>query len=127
MPTLPLLTSTPLATIDGIRLFVVVLVVHATLTILAIPFAYALSMSRFDSGADATMLEHAAKAALAVLSFPILFVFGQVRGSEKWFPGLLGYLPLLVNSVVWAAGICHVVHRLGSRRRAGTAADGNDA
>ena len=97
--------------------FVLFVVAHATITVGALLVAFSLGISRFDSGGDVTLFERAAEAVLAVFSFPLLVLFDHLRGSAQWFPGFLGYIPVIANSAVWAIALCFALHRRSLRRR----------
>ena len=64
--------------------------------------AFSIGMRRFDTGGPKSLLETALETSSNVLLSP---VFTAVTASDQLrplFPRLLGYLPLLVNSLVWA-------------------------
>ena len=59
-------------------------------------------MDRFDTGGPATALERFACAMAAVLASPIATLVLHSKFASTLFPGLLGYLPVLANSLLWA-------------------------
>ena len=77
-------------------------VIHALASMFTFVESFALGMARFDTGAEAgaagTVLLYAGQALL----FPLVtFIFG-LEGAGSFFPGLLGWLPVLANSLFWA-------------------------
>ena len=83
--------------------FVAVAATHAALTLGLLVAGFGRTMARFDSGELLTVGERTLNASLQVLLFPLGQLALHVRAS--WMTGLLGYLPLLLNSALWAAVI----------------------
>ena len=79
----------------------IVVVAHAALTAGVSVAVFGGAMARFDTGELASLPERALGAVLAVLLFPLGLLALYVRPS--WLQGLWGYIPLLVNSLLWAA------------------------
>ena len=74
--------------------------VHAILSIGALPLAFSAGMARSDSGLAPTLTEKVLDASVLVLYFPWVHLAHQIpRGL---FPGLWGYLPVFLNSAFWA-------------------------
>jgi hypothetical protein len=71
------------------------LVASVTLTVAT----YCLGMARFDTGAPPTSAERVIEACAQVLRFPV--VTGASSAGLR-FPGPTGYLPFILNSLVWA-------------------------
>ena len=76
-------------------------VAHAALSVLALVGSYAAGMRSFDSGARPTLIEQTLDSAADLLLSPI-FTGLLDHEAGRLFPGLLGYLPVLLNSLLWA-------------------------
>ena len=74
--------------------------VHAGLSIAALPLAFSAGMARFDTGHVPTLIEKVLDASVLVLYFPLVHLSDLV--PREWFPGLWGYLPVFLNSAFWA-------------------------
>jgi hypothetical protein len=59
-------------------------------------------MDRFDSGLPPTSADKAVEALSDFLLSPLFKLATRSTLVGKLFSGLLGYLPLLANSVLWA-------------------------
>jgi len=77
---------------------------HALLTWLLFLQAFRLGMSRFDAGAPTTLTERSISAAAEIMMWPLCapLLRWQPKTLNHLFPGLLGYIPLLLNSLLWA-------------------------
>jgi hypothetical protein len=101
---------------------------HAVLSFGLFLISFSHSLSRFDMRAAepkiATAGERALEVVVEILLWPLFAPLTQFGG--RWvnavFPGLLGYIPLLLNSFVWALGILFLWRLVrGRSRRAGLA------
>ena len=74
-------------------------------------WAFGREMARFDTGQPPSGLDRVAGGGLSrVLDFPILPLINHL--SSNWLPGLLGYLPFMVNSLIWGVIAWFVVSRI---------------
>jgi hypothetical protein len=64
--------------------------------------AFTRGMDRFDSGMAPTFGERAVEFLSDLLLSPVFKLTTKSRLLRELFPGLLGYLPLLANSALWA-------------------------
>ena len=94
-------------------LFLCVTSIHAASTIVLLLYVFGASMARFDSGAPASATESIARWVFAILSFPLLSLLERMPAVR--FPGLWGYVPVLLNASVW--GLAAVVLRRWLRAR----------
>jgi hypothetical protein len=88
---------------------------HFVLTIVLVIFTFGAGMARFDAADSPRWRETVASSAVDVLAFPVLPLLD--RPSLR-FPGVWGYVPFVVNSVVWAKAvrtIWRLRHRLSDR------------
>jgi hypothetical protein len=73
---------------------------------------FTMGMTRFDTGESASGCERALSTAQHFLLFPV----GTV-GSYQWFQsflnGVLGWLPIILNSLLWAAVILGLIILIG--------------
>ena len=89
--------------------------IHFVASVAVLLSAFGAGFRGFDAGEPPSFLSSFSDAALDVLWFPLLTCCEHVLGRA--FPGLLGYLPIAVNSSLWAivavgvVAACQVVAR----------------
>src|SRR5262245_16636601 len=76
--------------------------VHASLSVWLAAIAFTQGMDRFESGLPATFGEKTIELVSGILLSPVFKLATKSRLLRDLFPGLLGYLPMLANSVLWA-------------------------
>jgi hypothetical protein len=74
---------------------------HFIATVTVVMKRFTMGMSRFDSGAPATSLETTLGTVQHILLFPVGSV-GVFRWFQGFLHGVLGWLPIMLNSMVWA-------------------------
>ena len=86
--------------------WLLIAVIHFGVSNLILPLTMALAQQGADTpegpGLAVTLLVRATK----LLHFPLITLALYPR---EWFPGNWVYLPMAVNSLIWAAGICWLV------------------
>jgi hypothetical protein len=75
---------------------------HAAASVALFISAFSMGMSRLDTGGPKSLLETALETSSKVLLSPVFMAVTASARLRPLFPGLLAYLPLLVNSLVWA-------------------------
>ncbi len=75
---------------------------HAVVTWLMFLVVFGRGMSRFDSGAPPTVADAALESASTILLSPLATLAMQWDFAPAFFPGLLGYVPVVANSLLWA-------------------------
>ena len=88
---------------------ILIALVHFFISRALFIWSFGLSMARFDMGKPATALEWFAEGVSNVLDFPIALLINQL--PPAWFPGLVGYIPFVINSVVWGLVVWFVYSR----------------
>lgn len=86
---------------------------HAGLSFGVFLLAFGAGMARFDHGGTPSPGERLLDGAVAVLYFPLGRLAAEFPGNP--FPGLWGYLPLLLNGALWAAVLVLGTERLLAR------------
>ncbi|MBL0226352.1 MAG: hypothetical protein IPQ16_12540 [Geobacteraceae bacterium] len=98
---------------------ILITICHATLTWLLFMLSFRMSMSRFDSGIPGMPGEHTLSKAAEIMMWPLITPI--LHWHPKWFyqvfPGLLGYIPLLLNSLLWALVIVWLWRRFAGTSR----------
>ena len=97
--------------------FGLIAAIHFVLTVVLVIFTFGSGMARFDTPDGPHWTETVASSVVDVLVFPVLPLID--RPSLR-FPGLWGYVPFMVNSVVWSGAIITIWrlrHRLSGRFR----------
>ena len=97
------------------RFLVLFVLIHAASSVGAFLVCFSQGMDRFDTGAPAAAFEHLACGMAAVLLSPIATLMVRWEYASIFFPGLLAYLPVLANSLVWAVATGWLL-ALGRRR-----------
>lgn len=91
---------------------VVITALHFILTIGLMLFSFSEVMSRFDDGIPPTVKTHLFYTGMSILSFPIVSL---ARLGPSIYPGLLGYIPYILNSLLWAFVIVYGLAWLRSK------------
>jgi hypothetical protein len=81
-------------------------------------FAFSNSMQRFDTGEPATPLESAIDAAGDLFAFPIVTAARLLPPQS--FPGLWGWLPFILNGLLWGSLVVLVLEYRQRRGAAGS-------
>lgn len=87
---------------------------HAALSVGVFLLSFTQGMARFETGAGSTWNGQALYATSAVLYFPFMQL--AQLAPRDWFPGLLGYVPVLLNSFFWAVLLVCAWQQLHRRR-----------
>jgi hypothetical protein len=102
------------------RLFFVSFVVaHAATSIGLFMLDFSRGMSRFDSGLPPSWVDSLLSRLSNVFLSPLFLLVARSWIGNTVFSGILGYLPLLANSVLWALGawwLLQLARRLAARR-----------
>ena len=91
--------------------FLLVLLVHYAVTWAAVLYHLEHASFRFDHGGQATASERAAGIVSNTLSAPVMPLLMR-SPARRWFPGLWGHLPLLLNSALWAGAAVWLTGRV---------------
>lgn len=96
---------------------------HVVATVALLVLAFVQGMSRFDSGEPIGWLERVAERGYSVLSFPLV----NWMSERQWtFPGVTGYIPIAINSLLWSIvilGVAAGYRRYGLRPRSTRSTD----
>lgn len=93
-----------------------VAVAHAALSIELFVLAFGSGMERFDSSASPSTGERLLEGLVTILHAPLV-TLALPQSPAGWFPGLWGYIPFLLNSLLWAAVLVWTARLYQSRRR----------
>lgn len=77
-------------------------VVHNIVSVSVFLAAFTRGMARFDTGGEPTFVERAADFLSEILLSPLFMLVTSSRVLRAAFPGVLGWAPLLANSILWA-------------------------
>jgi hypothetical protein len=72
---------------------------HFVVSRLLFLWVFSMGMSRFDTGDPQSKVERIAAAASGILDFPVSLTLDLFKS----LPGVLGYIPLACNSILWGA------------------------
>lgn len=94
---------------------------HAALSFVLFIASFGSTMSRFDTGQAASAGERLLETVAEILLWPIFAPLAHWGGRSvnALFPGVLGYVPLLLNSLLWALAIVLLWRRMRRARAAG--------
>jgi hypothetical protein len=84
-------------------------VIHFLASRVLFLWVFGREMQLFDTGRSPTVVETAAALVSRAFDFPMSLVFGLV--PHGWFPGLVGYIPLAINSLIWGVIFSLVISR----------------
>lgn len=87
---------------------------HLLVTVISFLISFGSSMSRFDTGAAASVGERVASLTFEVLHWPIVPLCMVLPIP---LPGLIGWLPFLLNSALWAFCLYWIWRRFVWKRR----------
>ena len=87
---------------------------HATVSFGVFLAAFGAASARLDSGRVASTGEQLLGATVQVLHFPLVWLATE-HVPAGWLPGLWGYVPLLLNGLLWAGVLVSVATRLVPR------------
>ncbi len=92
---------------------------HVALSVCVLVLSFGRGMQRFDKGVAALQsVDHILDVALLILWSPFMHL--AMLAPKGWVAGLWGYLPLIMNSLLWALLLVHghswLRRRFGSRR-----------
>jgi hypothetical protein len=94
---------------------VIVALAHSALSVGLFMLVSGAGMARFDTGAPSSNAEWVLEIIVAILHAPVAtLAFESV--PIGWLPGLWGYLPLLLNSLIWALVLVWIARLLGRFR-----------
>jgi hypothetical protein len=82
------------------RLIVVLAMIQTAVSFVLSLLTFASAMHRFDNGGEPTPVEQLFSAAAQLFAFPILTL---ARSLELRFPGLWGWVPFILNGLVWSS------------------------
>ena len=96
---------------------------HGGLTMLLFLLSFSHGMSRFETGAQPAFWANVLQFVATFLTWPILYPLSKWGGPffTQAFPGLLGYVPLLLNSLTWGTAGWLMVTAARKRKNLGTA------
>jgi hypothetical protein len=96
----------------------IVTILHALLTAGTMLLLFSIGMRRFDTGDSQGVDEKVLEILFNILSLPIyyLIVNWTPKSAHSIFPGLLGYIPLILNSLLWSIGLW-CLYALWKRRK----------
>ena len=80
---------------------------------------FSAGMSRFDTGQLPSLGEKTLGIFSTILLYPIFYPLSKWGGKIflNIFPGILGYIPLLFNSFIWALAIYWVIKQVKTNRK----------
>lgn len=87
--------------------------IHLALSVGLMVFTFSTGMDRFDSGAPPSLMENLALFFSNVLFWPIVYPLTHWAPStvRHVFGGVLGYFPILLNSLIWGGIGERILHR----------------
>jgi hypothetical protein len=77
--------------------------IHFALSFAFFLLSFAGGMSRFDAAREPSILERVVNGIAYLLLFPLVQL--AVRSGGGWMTGTLGYVPFILNSLLWAMAI----------------------
>jgi hypothetical protein len=84
------------------KFLLVFTVIHALASVYTFVHSFALGLARLDTGAEAGVAETVLSQISQVLFLPLATPIMELEGLDSFLPGLLGWLPVLANSLLWS-------------------------
>ena len=84
------------------RFLVPFVATHSLVSVWLFLVAFERGMARLDTGGEPTVIERAASLLSKLLLSPLFTLVTNSKVLRAVFPGLLAYVPLLANGVLWA-------------------------
>jgi hypothetical protein len=88
-------------------IIILIALIHFALSVLIVATALSVGSAVTTEHAQPTLAFKALVVATKILHFPII---SQSLYSRHWFPGGWIYIPIFVNSLLWAAGIYFLLY-----------------
>lgn len=94
----------------GLAIILVMALIHFALSALIVPATLTVGSSVSVEQAEPSLTFKTLVVATRILHFPII---SQSWYSRRWFPGGWIYIPIFINSLLWATGIflLHYVYK----------------
>ena len=73
---------------------------------------FTMTMARFDTGGQPTLAERAVDVVREILFFPLATITLRVPHIAKLFHGALGWIPFVLNSLLWGILVYMIVAML---------------
>ena len=83
-----------------VRFILIFGLLHAVVSTGSFIVAFGRSMGRFDTGEEAGLVEMGLRAMSEFLLFPLTTLLYSLSKGSQFFPGLLGYIPIVANSLL---------------------------
>lgn len=93
----------------------VLAIVHFVLSFSFFLLSFGGGMSRFDAAGETSIGERIIDALAYVLLFPLVQLAVRIGGG--WLNGFFGYVPFILNSLLWAALLYYLINFFVLRRR----------
>ena len=77
-------------------------IVHSIVSVSVLLVAFTQGMARFDTGSEPSLVERAADFLSEILLSPLFMLVTNSRVLRAAFPGVLGWAPVLANSILWS-------------------------
>jgi len=87
-------------------IFLSIALIHFGLSVLIIPMTMSVADTLNAAQSMPTLFMQTLVAATRILHFPIISLSWY---SRQWFPGDWIRIPILINSLLWAGGVCFLV------------------
>ena len=96
------------------KILISLTLIHATISVILFLKSFTYGMNSFETGefpsVSGKILELISTIFLCPLFYPLSKWGG--KGTHNIFPGLLGYIPLIINSIIWAIIIYWIMKKL---------------
>src|SRR5262245_20456235 len=80
--------------------FLLAFAIHFGLSVLTFVLSFGSTMARFDTGAEPSGSDRFVSGLSAVFAFLVVRLLSGI--DSAFLPGVLGWLPFIANSVLWA-------------------------
>jgi hypothetical protein len=94
-------------------------ILHGGITMLLLLLSFSHGMSRLETGVQPASWANVLQFIATFLAWPIVYPLSIWGGPvcDQLFRGLLGYIPLLLNSLTWGIAGWLIVRKIKNKRR----------
>lgn len=96
-------------------IILLIALVHMAISVGGTLFAFSYGMEGFDTG-EVKPFASLLSSIFLVMYYPVMGILRYTPGLHDAFPGLWGYIPIYINSILWASAIYYIYRKIKNRK-----------